>query len=201
MLGEQRAREELAIFLLVEPGAFDVEELEAGHADGERERVDRELRDRLVGARIGLVIEDMHGVVSDLQKIDVAGDASAAPHPPRARCRISFECGDVVFGEPDGNLDRDRARVIREHEILQCLVPQLVVADGRDDERGGLGRRVLFAIDDEAVDIGECGLRLRGARFRIVLSSEELVRAVTEWFREKPRALRSADAADCGAEV
>ena len=79
-LREQRAREELVVFLFVEPGAFDVEEFETGHADDERERVDRQLRDRLVGARIGFVIENMHGVVADLQKVDMAGiERGAAP--------------------------------------------------------------------------------------------------------------------------
>jgi hypothetical protein len=51
-----------------------------------------------------------------------------------------FEFADLVFGEPDRNLDRDRARVIRKHEILQRLVPQLVVADS--GERRGTMRRL-----------------------------------------------------------
>ena len=84
---------------------------------------------------------------------------------------------DLVFGEPDGNLDGDRARVIGQHEILQRLMPQLVVADGGNDQCRGLSRRVLFAIDDEAVDIGERGLRLRGAGLRIVLAAKQIVRA------------------------
>ena len=177
MLGEKRARKELVVFLLVEPGAFDVEEFQARHADGERQRIDRELRDRLVGARIGFVIKDVHGIVSDLQKVDVAGDAARRPTRRELDAVACFECADLVFGEPDGNLDRDRARVIGEHEILQRLVPQLVVADGGNDQRRGLGRRVLFAIDDEAIDIGERGLRLRGARLRIVVAAKQLVRA------------------------
>ena len=67
--------------------------------------------------------------------------------------------------------------VIGEHEILQRLVPQLVVADGGNDQRRGLGRRVLFAIDDEAIDIGKRWLCLRGARLRIVVAAKQLVRA------------------------
>ena len=57
-------------------------------------------------------------------------------------------------------------------KFLQRLVAQLVVADGGNDQRGGFGRRVLFAIDDEVVEVGECGLRLRGAGLRIVLAAE-----------------------------
>ena len=90
---------------------------------------------------------------------------------------LVFEFDDLVLGKPDGNLDGDRARVVREHEILQRLVPQLVGADGRDDERGGFGCRVLFAVDDDAVRIGECRARLRGAGLRIVFAAKELVRA------------------------
>ena len=56
-------------------------------------------------------------------------------------------------------------------------MPQLVVADGGNDQRRGLGRRVLFAIDDEAIDIGERRLRLRGAGLRIVVAAKQLVRA------------------------
>ena len=54
---EERAGKELAVLLLVEPGALDVEEPEAGDAARERERVDRELRDWLVGASVRLVVE------------------------------------------------------------------------------------------------------------------------------------------------
>ena len=47
---------------------------EAGNEPRERERIDRQLRDRLVGACVGFVIQDMHRTVSHLQEIDVAGD-------------------------------------------------------------------------------------------------------------------------------
>ena len=109
-LREQRARKELVVFFLVEPGAFEVEELQAGHADGERERVDRELRDRLVGARIGLVIEDVDGVVPDLQKVDMAGDGARRPTRREFDAISVFKFDDLVLGKPDGNLDGDRAR-------------------------------------------------------------------------------------------
>ena len=105
--------------------------------------------------------------------------------PPAGLDAVScFEFADLVFGEPDGNLDGDRARVIRQHKILQRLVSQFVVADSGDDQRRGLGRRILFAIDDEAVDIGERRLRLRGAGLRIVLAAEEFMRPMREKFEE-----------------
>ena len=56
-------------------------------------------------------------------------------------------------------------------------MPQFVGAYGRDDERGGFGCRVLFAIDNDAARIGESRARLRGSGLRIVLPTEELMRA------------------------
>ena len=41
---------------------------------GECERIDGKLGDRLIRPRIGLVVEDVHGSVSDLKEIDVAVD-------------------------------------------------------------------------------------------------------------------------------
>ena len=150
MLGEEGARKKLVVFFLVEPGAFDIEELQARHADGECERIDCKLRDRFIRARIGFVIEDVNGIVSDLQKVEVTGDAARSCSI--ARCKLNavsgFEFADLVFGEPDRNFHRDGARVVREHKILQRLVTQFVVADGRDDERGRFCRGVLFAIDE-----------------------------------------------------
>ena len=92
MLREERARKKLVVFVFVKPRAFDVEEFEARHADGERQRIDRELRDGLVRARIGFVIKDMHRVVSDLQKVDVAGDGARRP---TRRERDAVACFEV----------------------------------------------------------------------------------------------------------
>jgi hypothetical protein len=52
-------------------------------------------------------------------------------------------------------------------------VTQLVVADGRDDECGRVRRGVLLAIDDDAGDIREFRMCLRGARLGIVVAREE----------------------------
>ena len=79
MLHEKRAREKLVVLLFIEPSAFDIEELQTGHAHGERERIDCQLRNWLVRARIGFVIKDVDGVVSDLQKVDMAGDRARRP--------------------------------------------------------------------------------------------------------------------------
>ena len=70
---EQFAREKFAVFVLVEPRALDVEQLEACEVC-ERERVDGELRNRPTGPSGGLVVEDMNGTVSDLQEVYVARD-------------------------------------------------------------------------------------------------------------------------------
>ena len=86
-LREQRAGKELAVLLLVEPRALDIEKAKAGQAR-ERQRIERELRDRLVRSGVRLVIEDVDGAVADLEEVDVAGeDARGALLRVRAEVR------------------------------------------------------------------------------------------------------------------
>ena len=70
---EHRSREEFAILVFVEPGALDIKETQPGEP-GERESIDGELRERSVCAGVGLVVEDMHGPVANLQEVDMAGN-------------------------------------------------------------------------------------------------------------------------------
>ena len=70
---KQRAGKELAVLLLVEPRALDIEEPQSRQAR-ERQRIERELRDRLVGPRVRLVIKNMDGAVAHLEEVDVAGE-------------------------------------------------------------------------------------------------------------------------------
>ena len=70
---KDRAWKEFAVLMLVKPRAFKVEQRNAGEMR-KRQRVDRELRERLVGGRIGLVVEYVNGAVADLNEIDVAGN-------------------------------------------------------------------------------------------------------------------------------
>ena len=104
-------------------------------------------------------------------------DSLGRTHPRRELDPVLLlERGDVALGQPDRDLDRDRHAVVGEHEPLQRLVTQLVVADGRNDERGDVRRGVLLAVDDDARDVGECRVRLRCARFRIIFAPEQVVR-------------------------
>ena len=109
---EERAREEFAVFILVELGAFDIEKPQA-RQPGERERVNHELRDRLVGAGVRLVIEDVHGAVADLQEVDVASDAlSTAALWQQPDAVVALKRGDVVGCKPDRHLDGERRAVV-----------------------------------------------------------------------------------------
>jgi hypothetical protein len=175
---EQRAGEKFAVLLLVEPRALDVEELETRHETRQCERVDRELRDRLVGARIRFVVEDVHRAVAHLQKVDVAGDCTVGGVHAWGEfdAVLLLECGDVLLIKPDRNLDCEGRAVVGEHKVLWGLVAPLVVADGPDDEGGGISGRILLAIDDDARDVGEFRVRLRGASFGIVIATEEVMR-------------------------
>ncbi len=81
--------------------------------------------------------------------------ASLTSHTRRKNAMLSLERSDVGFVKPDRYLDGNRHAVVGEHKLLQCLVPQLVVAHGRDNESGSVGCRVLLSIDDDAAGVGE----------------------------------------------
>lgn len=70
---ENRSGEELAVLLLVEPGAFEIEERNTGQVR-QCERVDRKLRERFVGLCVRFVVEQVDRSVADLHEINVAGD-------------------------------------------------------------------------------------------------------------------------------
>ena len=91
-------------------------------------------------------------------------------------CVLSLDRLDVVSCQPYRYLDGERHAVVGKHESLERLVSKFVVADRRDDECGRIGRGVLLAVDDGMPDVGECRASLRGARFRILVPREEVVR-------------------------
>ena len=64
---------ELEVVAVVEPGAGEVKEAQAG-ASGERQGIDHELGDRPLVDGARFVVEDVDAAVADLQDIDVAGD-------------------------------------------------------------------------------------------------------------------------------
>src|SRR5206468_1927247 len=109
-------RIEFAILFFVKPGATDIEETQTWHKLGQRQRVDRELGERLVRADIGFVVEDVHGAVAHLQEVDVAGDrlvgrlvAGVKPDP-----MLAFQGSDVARREPDRHLDSERYGIVRK---------------------------------------------------------------------------------------
>jgi hypothetical protein len=174
LLDKKLAGEKLAIFVLVEPRAFDVEKPDAGEA-GKRKGVDRELCYRLVRPRIGLVVEDVDGAVSDLQKIDVAGDRAFGVCGEKSDAVLLFEGGNVVLGEPHRYLDSDRRRIVGKHEALKLGVALVIAADGGQYERCRVGRGILLADDDELVEREKIRREL-GAPAAI-LSLEKIMRA------------------------
>ena len=88
---KEQAREEFVVAILIEPGAFDVEQSEAGNKAREGEGINRKLRDGLVGSRAGLVVEDVDRAISRLQEIDVTRDR-------RGRRAVLLSCGVVRHG-------------------------------------------------------------------------------------------------------
>ena len=113
---KQEARKEFAISPLVEPGASDVEELETWHEAGEREGINRELRDRLIGPSVGFVVENVHRTIPDLQKIDMAGEVARLVRAAgvawierllrnNAAAELGLDRRNILLHEPDRNLD------------------------------------------------------------------------------------------------
>ena len=183
---EDRARKKFAILVLVEPRALEIEQRDAGQVR-KRERVDRELRERLVGRRIGLVVEYVDRSVSNLDEIDVAGDdAFLAGHiRERALSPTAPRSRRFILVKPDRNLDGDGDRIVGEHEPLKCLVAELVIADGRNDQCGGVGGRVVPDVDDRVRGVGEVACGLRRAGFRVRFPAEKVVRAICRDVFEK----------------
>ena len=101
----------LTVLILVKPRALDVEKLEAGYADRKRQRIDRELRNRLVRARIRFVIEDVDGVISNLQKVEVARDRARRPTRRKLNPVSRFEFGDLV-GVAPLNVENERQALL-----------------------------------------------------------------------------------------
>jgi hypothetical protein len=81
---ERSAGEELAVAVLVEPGAFDIEQFETWCAAGKGKRVNGELSDRLIRSGRRLVVENVKRAVSNLQKIDMAGQVARFVHAFKA---------------------------------------------------------------------------------------------------------------------
>ena len=99
--------------------------------------------------------------------------------PPR------LDRGDIVLAKPYRNFDGDGDRIVRQHEALKRLVAELVIADCRDDECGGVGGRVVPDVDDRVRGVGEGRCSLRGAGFRVPFPAEKVVRAIRRDVFEK----------------
>ena len=63
------------------------------------------------------------------------------------------------------------------------------------------GRGVLFAVDDEARDVRERRMSLRGACFRVIVSAEQIVRALGRDASRKSASGRKRAVAPAGALV
>src|SRR5262249_53863735 len=97
-------------------------------------------------------------------EVNVAGDRTRTGALWHELCVVPcFERSDVPLGEPDRNFNGDGGAVVDERDFLQRLMPQLVVADRRNDEGGDVRRCILLTIDDDARDVCEFGVRLRRA--------------------------------------
>ena len=191
---QQRPRRELVVAGLVEPCTSDIRESEAGHEAGQRESVNPKLRDGLVRAGVGLVVEDMDRAVARLQEIDVARDESRLMTKRRAGAVDRFfgnDCDavymfkrrDIVFEEKNRNFDGDSRAVVDQHEALKPRMAVVVGADARNDQRRRVGGGVLLFDNHEAVEGEKVRRQLRAAR--AVFAAKKLVRAIAVHAFEK----------------
>jgi hypothetical protein len=76
--------------------------------------------------------------------------SAGAPFGQKPDAVVALKRGDVGAREPDRHLDRHRHGIIGEHEALQFLVAQIVIADGGNNERCRASGEVLLSARGEA---------------------------------------------------
>jgi hypothetical protein len=152
----------------VEPRAFDVKQFETGHKARQRERVDGELCNWSVGARVGFVIEYMNRAVACPQEIDVDGDGAwfvADGRPGRVDWLFGndhhtvgfFKRGDIVLDEHIGTSTAIVVLSLASMKRCSCWMPVVVGANARNDQGGCVGGGVPLFLDGEAVEVKEGG--------------------------------------------
>jgi hypothetical protein len=78
---------------------------------------------------VGLVVEDMHRAIANLQKFDMACDGLVGRRVFQQKlvAVLALKRGDVGTVKPDRRRDRDRYGVIGKHEPLELLVAPMIV--------------------------------------------------------------------------
>src|SRR5437867_1917578 len=94
--------------------------------------------------RFRFVVEDVDVSVSNLQKIDVAGDDVALEAEIESALAVVF---DVLIGEEYRYFHRNGYRVIDQHEALQGFMSLLIVWRGGQSKGCESGCIVLFSLD------------------------------------------------------
>ena len=146
---------ELEVMAVIEPGAGEVKEAQAGAAR-ERQGIDHELGDRpfVDGARF--VVEDMDTAVADLEDIDVAGDRVSGVDR-NVKAEVLPHVRDVCAREVDRHFHGHGHKIRGEHEALEFVMPALVVGDGLEGKVRNARRKVLLLHDLDASEVKGIG--------------------------------------------
>jgi hypothetical protein len=72
-----------------------------------------------------------------------------------------FERNDIVLGEPHGDLDCDRSRIVGKHKALELGMALVIAADCGQNECRHVGRNILFSDDDELIEREKIRRKLR----------------------------------------
>ena len=109
-------REEFEVVPFVEPGALEHFEWQPS-SSAQGERIDGELDMGVppFPSGFGLVVEDVEVAVSDLKKIDVAGDVVAIERKIESTAPVVRE---IVACEVDRDFERNGHGIVDEHEAL-----------------------------------------------------------------------------------
>ena len=160
---------ELEVVAVVEPGAGEVKEAQAG-ASGERQGIDHELGDGTLMDGARFIVEDVDTAVADLQNINVAGDRPSG-YERNVKAELLLHVCDVSWCQVDRHLHGNGDGIGQEHEALELVVPALVVGDGLEGKVRNARRKVLLLHDLDTVEVEGIG-GLRGT----MLFLEERVR-------------------------
>ena len=125
---------ELKVVAVVEPGAGEVKEAQAG-ASGERQGIDHELGNRPLAVGARFVVEDVDAAVADLQDVDVAGNRLSS-FERNVKTKMLLHVCDVCLREVDWHFHGHSDGIRGEHEALEFVVPALVVGDGLQRKLG-----------------------------------------------------------------
>src|SRR3546814_3371736 len=89
---------------------------------------------------------------ADLKHVDMAGECGRAIYR-HVEIGNGAQGGNIIGGEEDGNLDRDRGAIGEQHESLDFIVAALVDRDGLQNQIRYSASVIVLGRDGDAVQV------------------------------------------------